>query len=304
MRIGKWILVCLSLALLAPACGKKADKAGSGKAKAPELTPEQIKAKKDAAIEGAKAAAIAAFDKVKAKFRECDQMRLDALAEIRSGIRYKSRSRSGLKTLKSSRVCLEKWWSDIDTALKPKNIGRDLWMPHFKPWSTGVMKVVIPTAKPMAGGKAYVVKRGKKGNTVTVTAPADWTQKKGKGKDKNRLELRAENLEFGLTLDFEGTMKPITEYIEIWRCSSTVLLAQKYDVHGLTGALKVSYSKHIGSALFEWRGELGVHPKHRFGDAVTVNMTYGKSPWVTKAQIQQFIDLLGAMKLKVPPRKK
>ena len=58
----------------------------------------------------------------------------------------------------------------------------------------------------------------------------------------------------------------------------------------------MSYHTNGTYALFEWRGEFDVHPKYRNGNTVFARLLYSKSPWVTKPQIQQFVDMLAAMK--------
>ena len=135
-----------------------------------------------------------------------------------------------------------------------------------------------------------------------MTAPADW--KPNKVKDKKTLELRAGKLELDVSVDYATKHKPLSDRIDIWRCSSNVLHTQKHDVKGLKGVLMVKYISHLGQTVLEWRGDLDVHPEHRYGDTVTIGLTYPKTSWVTKPQLQQFVDLLASTKFKVPPRKK
>ncbi len=313
MRTAKWVCVCAVLALIVPACGKK-DKSGGSKKKAPP-SAEELKAKQEAAIKAAKAPALAAFDKSKGKFRACDLKRLDALTDMKWAIKYKRSNASALKKLKVSRRCLLAWWQAIDAALKPQKIKRNAWMPHFLKWKDGVMKIALTAAKPLAGGTAHKIKGTNKKTWVSFTAPEAWKpvedktkkkkRRKRKKKKKGELSLKAENITCDVKIEFESKAKPLSEVLKRQDMSSGRLMAKMYKVKGLNGVLTVTYTT-AGGGITEllWQGELDVHPKHRFGDLLKVRVLHNKTPWATKAQLQQFVDMLAAIKFNVEPRKK
>jgi hypothetical protein len=78
--------------------------------------------------------------------------------------------------------------------------------------------------------------------------------------------------------------------------------SQEYAVGGVKGVLTLSKLNDRWSV--DWYGNINVEPKYKFGDSVSISITFLKTAELTEAQLQKAIDILGAVTIRDPPRKK